>query len=136
MWQVVKRRLPVGERSPNPLARLQRGVGTRIETLSGLGDLATTKVKRIMRTIRRFLLVAVLGMIARRLVVRRVGGPKGVETMLMDVMPKMMDRAFGKLEPAKRQEMLTRCHAMLDGLEEKYGTGIGPVEEPAGPVAA
>ncbi len=89
-----------------------------------------------MRTIKRFMLLAVLGMIARRLVIKRVGGRKGVETMLMDVMPKMMDRAFGRLEPAKRQEMLTRCHAMLDGLEEKYGAGIRPVEEPAEPVAA
>ena len=42
----------------------------------------------------------------------------------------MVDKAFGKLAPARRQKMLAHFHATLAGLEEKYGTRTEHAEEP------
>lgn len=89
-----------------------------------------------MNRFKRFVLMAVFWAVAKRVIVKQVGGAEGVRMRLMEVMPKMMDRAFGKLEPEKREEMLANCHAVLAGLDEKYGVGVDLVEEPVERVAA
>ncbi len=69
---------------------------------------------------------AVIGSVVGRLILKRTSGLKGVEK----VMPKVIDKAFGKLAPARRQEMLAHFHATLAGLEEKYGSRTEHAEEP------
>ena len=59
-----------------------------------------------------------------------MSSPEVVEKLMVEVMPKLMDKAFGKLAPARRQEMLDHFHATLAGLEEKYGTPTQHAEEP------
>ena len=49
---------------------------------------------------------------------------------MVEVMPKLMDKAFGKLVPASRQEMLAHFQATLAGLQEKYGIDADKTEEP------
>ena len=49
---------------------------------------------------------------------------------MVEVMPTVMDKAFEKLAPAKRQEMLAHLHATLAGLEEKYGARAEDAEGP------
>ena len=79
----------------------------------------------------RIIGMAVIGSVVRRLILQRTRGPEAVEKLMVEVMPKLMDKAFGKLGPARRQEMLAHFRATLAGLEEKYGTGSGQTEEPA-----
>ena len=81
-----------------------------------------------MRTLMRIIGPAFIGTLVVRLILKRTGGPEGVEKMMMEVMPKVMDKAMGKLPPARRQEMLAFFHATLAGLEEKYGTGTEPTD--------
>ena len=83
-----------------------------------------------MRLLIRIIGSAFIGALVVRLILKRTGGPEGVAKLMMEVMPKVMDGAFSKLAPAKRQEMLAQCHAglaqchaVLARLEEKYGTG-------------
>lgn len=79
----------------------------------------------------RIIVTAVIGSMLGRLILKRSGGPQGVETMMVEVMPKVMDKAFDQLAPAKRREMLAHLHTTLDALDEKYGTGTEPAAEPA-----
>ena len=65
----------------------------------------------------------VIGSVVRGLIAKRTDGPEAIEKLMVEVMPKLMDKAFGKLEPAKRQEMLDHLQATLAGLQEKYGIG-------------
>ena len=83
-----------------------------------------------MRLLIRIIGMAVIARVVGRLVRKRTSGAEGVEKLMADVMPKMMDKAFEKLAPAKRQEMLAHFHTTLAGLEEKYGTGTEHAEEP------
>ena len=83
-----------------------------------------------MRLLIRLIGMAVIGSLVGRLILKRTSGPEGVEKMMVEVVPKVMDAAFDKLTPAKRQEMLAHLRATLAGLEEKYGTGTGHAEEP------
>ncbi len=76
-----------------------------------------------MRLLTRIIMTAVIGTVVGRLILRRTSGPEGVEKLMVEVVPKVMDKAFEKLAPAKRQEMLAHLHTTLAGLEEKYGAG-------------
>ena len=66
--------------------------------------------------------MAVIARVVGRLILKSTSGPDGVEKMMVEVMPKVMDAAFGKLAPEKRQGMLARFRSTLAGLEEQYGT--------------
>ncbi len=59
-----------------------------------------------------------------------MSGPEVVEKVMVEVMPKLMDKAFRKIATARRQEMLAHFRATLAGLEEKYGPRIEHAEEP------
>ncbi len=83
-----------------------------------------------MRLLIRIIGTAVIGSVVGRLILKRTSGSKGVEKVMVEVIPKVMDKAFGKLAPARRQEMLAHFHATLAGLEEKYGTRTEHAEEP------
>ena len=83
-----------------------------------------------MRLLIRIIGMAVIGSMVGRLILKRSGGPEGVEKAMVEVMPKVMDKAFEKLPPGKRQEMLAHLRATLAGLEEKYGTSTEHAEEP------
>ena len=83
-----------------------------------------------MRLLIRIIGTAVIGSLIGRLILKRTSGPEGVEKLMVEVMPKVMDKAFEKLAPAKRQEMLAHLHATLAGLDEKYGTHTKQAEEP------
>ena len=78
----------------------------------------------------RLIGMAVIARVVSRLILKRTSGPEGVERLMVEVMPRMMDKAFEKLAPAKRQEMLAHFHTTLAALEEKYGTGTEHAEEP------
>ena len=82
-----------------------------------------------MRLLIRLIGVAVIGSMVGRLILKRTGGPEGVEQALVEVMPKVMDKAFEKLAPARRQEMLAHLRATLAGLEEKYGASTEHAED-------
>ena len=43
-------------------------------------------------------------------------------------MPRVMDRAFARMSPERRQVVLTHCHETLSVLEHKYGPAA-PHEE-------
>ncbi len=75
-----------------------------------------------MRLLIRIIGLAVIGSVVRRLILQRTRGPEAVEKLMVEVMPKLLDKAFGKLAPAKRQEMLLHFQATLATLEEKYST--------------
>ena len=60
-----------------------------------------------------------------------MSGPEVVEKLMVEVMPKLMDKAFSKIAPGRRQEMLAHFHATLAGLEEKYGIPTERAEEPS-----
>ena len=79
--------------------------------------------RMIIRLLIRIIGMAVIGSVVRSFIRKRPGGPEAVEKLMVEVMPKLMDKAFGKLGPARRQEMLAHFRATLAGLEEKYGTG-------------
>ena len=83
-----------------------------------------------MRLLIRIIGMAVIGSVVARRILRSTSGPEGVEKVMVEVMPKVMDKAFEKLTPAKRQEMLAHFYATLAGLEEKYGTRTENAEEP------
>ena len=83
-----------------------------------------------MRLLIKIIGMAVIARVVGRLILKRTSGPEGVEKMMVEAMPKVMDAAFGKLAPEKRQEMLAHFHATLAGLEEKYGTRTEHREEP------
>ena len=83
-----------------------------------------------MRLLIRIIGMAVIGSVVARRILRRTSGPEGVEKVIVEVMPKVMDKVFEKLTPAKRQEMLAHLHGTLAGLEEKYGTRSEHTEEP------
>ena len=83
-----------------------------------------------MRLLTRIIGTAVIGSVVGRLILKRTSGSEGVEKVMVEVMPKVMDKAFGKLSPARRQEMLAHFRATLAGLEEKYGTRTEHAEEP------
>ncbi len=81
-----------------------------------------------MRLLIKIIGRALIGAFVIRLILKRTGGQEGVEKMMVEVMPKVMDKAFEKLPPERRQEMLAHLRATLDGLEEKYGTGTEHAE--------
>ena len=83
-----------------------------------------------MRLLMKIIGRAFIAALVLRLILRRTGGPEGVEKMMVEVMPKVMDKAFEKLAPAKRQEMLAHLRTTLAGLEEKYGTRAEHADEP------
>ena len=83
-----------------------------------------------MRLLIRIIGTAVIGSVVGRLILKCTSGPEGVEKVMVEVMPKVMDKALGKLSPVRRQEMLAHFHATLSGLEEKYGTRTEHAEEP------
>ena len=78
----------------------------------------------------RIIGMAVIGSMIGRLILKRTSGSEGVEKVMVEVVPKVMDKAFEKLAPAKRQEMLAHLHGTLAGLDEKYGTRTEHAEEP------
>ena len=78
----------------------------------------------------RIIVTAIIGSILGRLILKRTGGPEGVEKMMVEVMPKVMDKAFDQLAPAKRREMLAHLHTTLDALDQKYGTGTEHAADP------
>ena len=82
-----------------------------------------------MRLLVRIIGTAIIGSIVGRLILKRMSGPDGVEKVMVEVMPQVMDKAFAKLTPAKRQEMLAHFRTTLAGLEEKYGTRTEQTEE-------
>ena len=84
-----------------------------------------------MRLLFRIIVTAVIGSMVGRFILKRTSDSDGVEKLMVEVMPKVMDKAFEKLAPAKRQEMLAHFHETLAGLEEKYGTGTERAGEPA-----
>ena len=43
--------------------------------------------------------------------------------MLHDMMPKMMENCFSHMDAQQREEMLSMCREMLDGLETSYAPG-------------
>jgi len=83
-----------------------------------------------MRLLMRIIMMAVIGSVVGRLILRRTSGPEGVEKLMVEVVPKVLDKAFEKLAPAKQQEMLAHLHTTLAGLEEKYGTRTGHAQQP------
>ncbi len=83
-----------------------------------------------MRLLIRIIGMAVIARVVSRLILKRTSGPEGVEKLMVEVMPRMMDKAFEKLVPAKRQEMLAHFHTTLTGLEEKDGTSTEHTGEP------
>ena len=98
-----------------------------------VGEQATEHIepgRTIMRLIIRIIGMAVIAGVVGRLILKRTSGPGSVEKMMVEVMPKVMDQAFGKLAPAKREEMLAHLHTTLAGLEEKYGHRNEQAEEP------
>ena len=74
--------------------------------------------------------MAVIGSVVRSFIRKRTRGPEAIEKVMVEVMPKLMDKAFGKLVPASRQEMLAHFQATLAGLQEKYGIDADKTEEP------
>ena len=83
-----------------------------------------------MRLLIKIIGVAFVGSLVGRLILKGTSSPEGIEKVLTEVMPKVMDKAFVKLAPAKRREVLDRLHTMIAGLEEKYGDGTDHTEEP------
>ena len=83
-----------------------------------------------MRLLMRIIMMAVIGSVVGRLILRRTSGPEGVEKLMVEVVPKVLDKAFEKLAPAKQQEMLAHLHTTLAGLEEQYGTRTGHAQQP------
>ena len=59
-----------------------------------------------MRLLIRIIGTAVIGSMIGRLILKRTSNPEGVEKLMVEVMPKVMDKAFEKLAPAKRHK---RC---------------------------
>ncbi len=47
-------------------------------------------------------------------------GPKQLEYMLLDAMPRMMDSCFSSMDRERREFMLGHCRSMLDQMEAKY----------------
>jgi hypothetical protein len=41
-------------------------------------------------------------------------------SMMHDMMPKMMESCFSKMDSQQRQGMLSMCREMLDQIEAKY----------------
>ena len=82
-----------------------------------------------MRLLIRIIGMAVIGSMVGRLILKRTSGSDGVEKVMVEVMPKVMDKAFEKLAPARRQEMLAHLQATLAGLEEKYGASTERAED-------
>lgn len=76
-------------------------------------------MRRLIKLIAFGLLVSAIG----RAVLKGQAGPERVQKTFMDMMPQMLDRAFTKLDPEKRRQMLARCHTVLSKLDEKYGEG-------------
>ena len=150
LWHVAKRRLLARQHKSSLFSRLfwpltradkkhngsESGHGHEHEHVAPAQGKEKVVMRTMMRRIKRLMLIAAFANVAKRLISRKVGGAEGAKMMLMETMPKMMDRAFSKLEPSKRQEMLGRCHAVLTGLDEKYGTETEAVEEPAELIAA
>ena len=83
-----------------------------------------------MRLLAKLIGRALIGAFVIRLILKRTGGQQGVEKMMVEVMPKVLDKAFEKLAPEKRREMLDHFRTTLAELEEKYGTRAEHGEEP------
>ena len=79
-----------------------------------------------MRLLTRIIGTVVIGSVIRRIILKRKGDTDGVEKIMMGLMPRMMDKIFGKLVPERRVEMLAHLRATLARLEEKYGIGNEP----------
>ncbi len=79
-----------------------------------------------MRLLTRIIGTVVIGSVIRRIILKRKGGTDGVEKVMVELMPRMMDKVFGKLVPERRVEMLAHFRATLARLEEKYGLGNQP----------
>ena len=74
-----------------------------------------------MRLLTKIIGTMVIGSVIRRIILKRKGDTDGVEKMMMELMPRVMDKIFGKLVPERRVEMLAHLRATLARLEEKYG---------------
>lgn len=75
-----------------------------------------------MRLLTKIIGTMVIGSVIRHIILKRKGDTGGVEKM-MELMPRVMDKIFGKLVPERRVEMLAHFRATLARLEEKYGIG-------------
>ena len=76
-----------------------------------------------MRILIRIIVMAFIGSLIGRKIFGRARGSDGLERFMAEAVPKIAGKAFAKLPPAKRREVLARWRAMLDGLEEQYGRG-------------
>ena len=68
--------------------------------------------------------LVIVGLIASRvgqMIRMKKAGPDGVERVMREAVPKIMDRAFAKLPPERWSAMLGYCREILNGLEQKYG---------------
>ena len=79
-----------------------------------------------MRLLTKIIGTMVIGSVIRRIILKRKGDTDGVEKMMVELMPRVMDKIFGKLVPERRFEMLAHFRATLARLEEKYGIGNRP----------
>ena len=73
-----------------------------------------------MRILIRIIVMAFIGSLIGRKIFGRARGSDGLERFMAEAVPKIAGKAFAKLPPAKRREVLARWRAML---EEQYGHG-------------
>ncbi len=73
-----------------------------------------------------------VGSFIGRKIMGRAGGTQAMEKFMLDAVPKITAKALINLTPAKRQEVLASWRAMLDGLDEQYGTVTANGVDPAG----
>ncbi len=83
-----------------------------------------------MRLLMKIIGAAFICSLVGRQILKRTNNREGIEKVMVEVIPKVMDKAFAKLAPAKRREMIDRFRAMIAELEEKYGHDTDRTEEP------
>ena len=79
-----------------------------------------------MKIIVGLVMVGLIASLVAQVIRMKKVGPDGVEKVMREAVPKVMDQAFAKLPPERWSEMLGYCREILSGLEQKYG---GPREE-------
>jgi hypothetical protein len=75
---------------------------------------------------RVLLLGGVIGVLGLIRVVVRAGCPTMMRGIMQRVMPRMMDRCFGRMSPGHRAAMLSECRNMLDRMAERYEITAAP----------
>ena len=75
-----------------------------------------------MRMMLRFVGTVVVASLVVRVIVKRLGGFRGVGGAMTRVTPVVLGMMFRRIDPQRRQHLLTRCRAMLTGIEEQLST--------------